>query len=121
MWLGGLLCPFCARLRMHRRRDVLPCPEIPSRRRAAPPMTRSTAMAQPPAVRFGVIGINHAHIHGQVDLLLRAGAELVAFYAREPELAAPFAQRYPQARQVHDQRAILEDATLQLVATAAIP
>ncbi|MFL5800814.1 MAG: Gfo/Idh/MocA family protein [Roseiflexaceae bacterium] len=78
-------------------------------------------MAQPPAVRFGVIGINHAHIHGQVDLLLRAGAELVAFYAREPELAAPFAQRYPQARQVHDQRAILEDATLQLVATAAIP
>jgi len=77
-------------------------------------------MPQSPPVRFGVIGVNHAHIYGQVDLLLRAGAELVAFYAREPELAAQFAQRYPQARQVYDQRAILEDETLQLVATAAI-
>jgi predicted dehydrogenase len=78
-------------------------------------------MPQSLPVRFGVIGINHAHIYGQVDLLLRAGAELVAFYAPEPDLAAQFAQRYPQARQLHDQRAIFEDPTLQLVVTAAIP
>jgi hypothetical protein len=31
-------------------------------------------MAQPSPVRFGVIGVNHAHIYGQVDLLVRARA-----------------------------------------------
>lgn len=77
-------------------------------------------MAQPSPVRFGVIGVNHAHIYGQVDLLVRAGAELATFYAQEPDLAAQFAQRYPQGRQAHDQRAILEDPSIQLITTAAI-
>ncbi len=77
-------------------------------------------MARQSPVRFGVIGVNHAHIYGQVDLLVRAGAELATFYASEPDLAAQFAQRYPQAQQAHDQRAILEDPSLQLITTAAI-
>jgi hypothetical protein len=38
-----------------------------------------------PRIRFGVIGINYGHIYGQVGLLLNAGAEFVAFYAKEPE------------------------------------
>ena len=42
-----------------------------------------------PKIRFSAIGLNHGHIYGQVNLLLRAGAELVSFYASEPELAAP--------------------------------
>ncbi len=38
-------------------------------------------MSARPNVRFSVIGIDHPHIYGQTNLLLRAGAELVAFYA----------------------------------------
>jgi predicted dehydrogenase len=76
--------------------------------------------AQPP-LPFAAIGLNHAHIYGQVNLLLRAGAELVSFYAREPELAAPFAATYPQARQVKDAREILEDPAVRLVVSAGIP
>ena len=50
-----------------------------------------------PAVRR-VIGVNHNHIYAQTDLLLRAGAELVSFFAEEPDLAAEYGRRYPQAR-----------------------
>jgi predicted dehydrogenase len=52
---------------------------------------------------------------------LNAGAEFVSFYAREPELAKPFAQEFPQARQVHDAREILKDESIALVVSAAIP
>lgn len=75
----------------------------------------------PPPVRFAAIGLNHDHIYGQTNLLLRAGAELVAFYAAEPELAASYADRYPQARLVASPAEILEDETIQLVISAAIP
>jgi predicted dehydrogenase len=77
----------------------------------------------PPAsrIRFGVIGMNHAHIYGQVDATVRGGGELVSFYAKEPELAAEFAQRYPDAKQVRDERAILEDPSIHLVVSAIVP
>jgi predicted dehydrogenase len=74
-----------------------------------------------PEIRFGVIGLNHGHIYGQVSLLLKAGARLVSFYSKEPDLAAEFSKKYPQARPVADPREILEDASLQLIASAAIP
>jgi predicted dehydrogenase len=74
-----------------------------------------------PALRFATIGINHAHIYGQTNLLLRAGAELVSFYAPEDDLAARYAETYPQAKRVSDARAILEDPTIQLVVSAGIP
>lgn len=71
-------------------------------------------------IRFAAIGLNHSHIYGQVNLLLREGAEFVAFCAPEDELAVPFGEKYPQARRVADRRAILEDASIKLVLTAAI-
>lgn len=73
------------------------------------------------SVRFGVIGLNHDHIYGMVRALLDAGAELVSFHAPEPELAGPFAERFPQAKRVDSREAILEDDSLQLIASAAIP
>ena len=72
-------------------------------------------------VRFGVIGINHNHIYGITDLLLRAGAQLVSFYAPEPELAAEYSRKYPQAWAVASAAAVLEDETIHLIACAAIP
>jgi len=72
-------------------------------------------------IRFAAIGINHAHIYGQVACLQRAGAEFVAFYAPEDDLAESFAQRFPEARRVADVRAILEDDSIAVIVTAAIP
>jgi predicted dehydrogenase len=71
-------------------------------------------------IRFAAIGINHSHIYGQVDCLLAAGAEFVAFHAIEDDLAKPFGEKYPQARRVADRRAILEDSSIQMVLTSAI-
>lgn len=73
------------------------------------------------SVRFGVVGINHGHIYGMVDTMLRAGAELVSFHAREEELAAEFGRRYPASTQVSDDRAVLEDPTIQIILSATIP
>ncbi|HVO44025.1 MAG TPA: Gfo/Idh/MocA family oxidoreductase [Aggregatilineales bacterium] len=72
-------------------------------------------------VRFGVIGINHNHIHGQVNALLRAGAEFVNFYAPELDLITAFARTYPSARLARSEDEILEDESLQLIVTAGIP
>lgn len=77
-------------------------------------------MTQAP-LRFAAIGLNHGHIYGQVNLLLRAGAELASFYAAEPELSAAFAQAYPQAERAESMARILEDPTIQLIVSAAIP
>jgi len=71
-------------------------------------------------IKFAAIGLNHNHIYGQVDCLLREGAEFVAFYAPEDDLAVPFAEKYPQAKRVADVRAILEDKSIALVTTASI-
>ena len=65
--------------------------------------------------------MNHGHIYGMVDAVVRGGGELVSFYAKEPDLAAAFVAKYPTARQVSDERAVLENSTIQLVLSAIIP
>lgn len=73
-----------------------------------------------PTVRFGVIGVNHNHIHSMTDVLLEAGAELAACFAAEPDLAADFVARYPRARLARSADEVLEDETISLIASAAI-
>jgi len=34
-------------------------------------------------LRFAAIGLNHFHIYGQIDLLLKAGGEFVAYHGEE--------------------------------------
>jgi predicted dehydrogenase len=72
-------------------------------------------------VRFAVIGMNHPHIYGQTQLLLNAGAELVSYYGAEPELQQQFGKTYPQATLARNEDEILEDPSIDLIASAAIP
>jgi predicted dehydrogenase len=76
-------------------------------------------MAEQP-IRFAAIGLNHNHIYGQARMLLDAGAELVSYFAPEPDLAAEFGSKYPQARLARSAEEILEDESIHLIATAAI-
>lgn len=80
----------------------------------------SARLASETPIHFGIIGVNHNHIYGMTDLLLAAGGELDVFFAAEPDLAAEFAQRYPQARQARSADEILNDANIHLIASAAI-
>ena len=77
--------------------------------------------ARPPRIRFGVIGLNHGHINGQTEAVLQGGGELVAFFAKEPDLAAAYAKRFPSAKLAGSEKEILEDSTIQLVVSASIP
>src|SRR5258708_33051961 len=75
----------------------------------------------PPAVRFAAIGLNHSHINGQLNWLRRAGAELAASLAPEAALCAEFGRAFPAAPLAASAEAVLEDETIQLIVTAAIP
>ena len=72
-------------------------------------------------LRFGVVGANHSHIYGMVNAVTRGGGELASFYIREPDIAAEFAKRFPQARRVADERQVIEDPAIQLVLSSIIP
>jgi predicted dehydrogenase len=109
---------------LHRRRFIgssiaaasLPV-SLPRLAAAAAPDLQKNA---PPRIRFSVIGVNHPHVHRQIEAVIRGGGALVSFFAREPELAADFAKKYPQAQQARSEKEILE-SDVQLVASAAIP
>lgn len=72
-------------------------------------------------IRIAAIGLSHGHIYNQVDCLLSVGAELVWFWGDEPERVLEFGQRYPQAKLTRSVAEILEDATIQLIVSAAVP
>ncbi|SDL01443.1 Tat (twin-arginine translocation) pathway signal sequence [Catalinimonas alkaloidigena] len=73
------------------------------------------------SIRFSVIGLNHGHIYGQVESLLEGGGQLVSVYAKEADLLKDFTKRYPNAKVAQSEKEILEDKSIQLVASAAIP
>lgn len=88
--------------------------------------TRTATHAQgtgprPPRIRFSAVGLNHGHINGQVDTVIRGGGQLVSFYAKEPDLAAAFAKRFPGAKLARSEREILEDPSIQMIVSASIP
>ena len=78
-------------------------------------------MTNAPTIRFATIGLNHFHIYGQTNILLKAGAELVAFYATEPDLIELYRKDYLQAKLAASEAEILEDESIQLVISASIP
>lgn len=72
-------------------------------------------------IRFSAIGLNHGHIYGQVETVIRGGGELVSFYAKEPELVTAFSKRFPHAKLARSEKEILEDKSIHLVVSASIP
>ncbi len=92
---------------------------IPGRLAAAVHTARRGKQAA--RIRFAVIGANHNHIYGQVGAATRGGGEFAAYYVREPEIRADFAKRYPNVKAVADERAILEDPSIQLVLSSIVP
>lgn len=72
-------------------------------------------------IKFSVIGINHSHIYGQVEAVVRGGGELVSFYAKEADLASAFTKRYPNVKLAQSEKEILDDKSIQLVLSSGIP
>ena len=74
-----------------------------------------------PRIKFSVININHGHIYSMVDAVTRGGGELVSFFAKEPDLVAAFAKKYPSAKLARSPKEILEDTSTQLILSSDIP
>jgi predicted dehydrogenase len=76
---------------------------------------------QKESIRFSVIGINHNHINGIVSSLISGGGELVMVFAKEPDLLKGFTKSFPTAKVARSEEEILQDNSIQLVASAGIP
>jgi predicted dehydrogenase len=85
------------------------------------PQITIAAQNTEPRIKFSVININHAHIYGMVDAVIRGGGQLVSFYAKEPDLAEAFAKKYPTAKLAKGKQEILDDKSTQLILSSGIP
>ncbi len=93
---------------------------VPFIRASATEAPQPAPRPQTARIKFSVVGLNHGHINSQTDAVIRGGGELVAVYAKEPDLSAAFVKRYPQAKLAASEAAILE-SDVHLVLSAAIP
>ena len=73
------------------------------------------------SIKFGVIGLDHAHIYSMTSAVQRGGGELVAFYATDQKQSADFRSRFGDVKLARSEEEILEDQSIQLVAGAPIP
>ena len=82
-----------------------------------------TSSARGRPVRFAAIGLDHAHVLGHISGLLGAGAELAGISSEDPGAAtvAAVVERWPDAPWMDDSGQLLNDPTIDLVVTAAIP
>ena len=73
-------------------------------------------------IRFAVIGVDHNHINGITEAIRRGGGELAAVLqsANAPAIA-DFRRRYPNVKVASTEDEILNDQSIQLVCSAAIP
>lgn len=73
------------------------------------------------SIKFSVIGINHNHINGMVSALIKGGGELVSVYAKEADLLRGFTRAFPNVKIARSEEEILDDKSIQLVASSIIP
>jgi predicted dehydrogenase len=72
------------------------------------------------AIRFAVIGLDHSHINSIAETIQRGGGELVTVYSTNPQSLATFQKRFG-VRVARSEDEILNDASIQLVCSAAVP
>ena len=72
-------------------------------------------------IKFAVINIDHPHIYGMSNAIKRGGGELVALYAKQPDMSAAFLKTFPEAKLAKSENEILEDTSIHLILSSGIP
>lgn len=72
------------------------------------------------SIRFAVIGLDHSHINSITDTIQRSGGELVAVHSANPQALAAFQKRFG-AKAARSEDEVLDDSSIQLVCSAAVP
>jgi len=75
------------------------------------------------AVRFAAVGLDHAHIFGQIAGLVGAGAEFVGMATDDPAaaIATRIRERYPEVPVVESPDDLISRDGIDLIVTAAVP
>jgi predicted dehydrogenase len=82
---------------------------------------KTEAPASKHSIRFGVIGLDHAHIYSMTAAVQRGGGQLVAVYGSDAKQIADFRAKFGDVKLARSEDEILQDKSIQLVASAAIP
>jgi predicted dehydrogenase len=85
------------------------------------PESQSSPVVSPGEFRFGVTHLDHDHIYGQTQGLIDAGGLLVSVYDPDEARLNAFLKAFPQTKPVKSLSLILEDPSLSLIASAAVP
>ncbi len=80
-------------------------------------------MTSQPPVRFAAVGLDHAHIFGQISGLLDAGCDLVGLATDDPDaaVARQVCERYPDVPVFDNTQTLIAHEGVDLITTAAIP
>ena len=73
--------------------------------------------------RFAVIGLEHRHAYDLAAFLIEAGMECAGYWPQttDAHVLAGFRKRFPHLPEVADRERLLDDPTVQVIVTAAIP
>lgn len=85
------------------------------------PTGKPQPVVKPGEFVFAAAALDHGHIYGMSNGLIDAGATLKWVYDPDPHKVDLFLQQYPQAQVADSLETILNDASVNLVAGAAIP
>ncbi len=85
------------------------------------PQGQPRPVCGPGEFRFAAISLDHGHIYGMCNGLREAGAELVSVYDPDPAKLADFVKAFPGVRVARSEDEVLQDASIHLVAGAAVP
>lgn len=73
------------------------------------------------SIKFAVIGIDHNHIFSITTAVQRGGGELVSVYSKNEPALAEFRKHFGDVKVASSEDEILNDPSIQLVCSAAIP
>lgn len=87
----------------------------------APTASATPVVVEPGEFQFAAACFDHGHIYGQINGLKQAGATLKYVYDPNPSRYAGVLKENPDARAATDLQEILDDPSIKLVTSAAIP
>ncbi|MBV9490410.1 MAG: Gfo/Idh/MocA family oxidoreductase [Verrucomicrobia bacterium] len=85
------------------------------------PKGKPQPVCRPGDFKFAALALDHGHIYGQCNGLIKAGADLHWVFDPDPAKVESFRKTFPQAQAARSIEDVLDDPEIQLVAAAAVP
>lgn len=85
------------------------------------PTAKTEKVVEPGEFIFATAFLDHGHIYGQTNGLKDAGGTLKRVYDPDPQRIAAFIEKYPEAQMAESFDEILQDDSIRMVTSAAIP